>query len=146
MADEVECPACGAKDDEIQTHKDQAILPMEGGVTYVGTFHTCASCHLYWGDNDDAIEEALGRARQHVAFLLIQGLRGQGITDPYFERVLSLPFGTLKRWEVKCPPEGLALLRLTKLKPELLDLLEPGRIRGRTKFMAFLDDKQSFDN
>jgi hypothetical protein len=53
---------------------------------------------------------------------ILARLAFDGVHPPTIERALELPAGTLDRWRQDPPPEGLALLRLIRVLPWLLDV------------------------
>lgn len=81
----------------------------------------CRSCtEIIFDDHSDELMAAFIHECdiQTVPELVATILRNLEITTTALERQLSLPMGTLKRFETECSPEGLALLRIIRAQFE----------------------------
>jgi hypothetical protein len=129
------CPACGGS---------QATLAREQW-TYTPPFATTtASCEIEVatctrcgerGDfrcaNDAIVLATVARADAATVPAMLDALAAVGVTPAYFERALRLPAGTTARWrkDTYVGAHGsadLALLRLVRARPELLELADAG--------------------
>jgi DNA-binding transcriptional regulator YiaG len=123
------CPACGSTNSIQEKVRIEVLHEPYGGSKKVTLkYAVCSVCRFEGdidGSNDAIIESALEELQSLTAKNIIDSFEDMGITIPAFERVLSIPMGTVKRWKTgKINAPELALLRIVKTFPWILTVAE----------------------
>ena len=130
---QLQCPACGSMDLELQKEQIKLSQPY-GGERYIEIEnHQCKVCD-FCGDiqnqNDSIIEVEIQNLRTHAYHVIVDHLENEPelkIRLIDIERILGLPFGSLgknKPGQGSSDPLILALLSFIKRFPWLINVAE----------------------
>jgi DNA-binding transcriptional regulator YiaG len=128
----IQCPACGSFKVSSRKVKRKYFAPLGPPIACEVFEDTCEECTEsgdFRGRNDARIERAIKESTYRTMPHLMEKILSSGVTEVYFERVLGLPFGTVKRWKEKywgTTPAEAALLRLISTHVWLLDVADRG--------------------
>lgn len=112
------CPVCGARGGDAEIATPAYSAPYGPTESYTVEHVTCWTCGEAWdwrGVSDRSLLAAMERADQASVAMILDDLAAVGYSTGYLERVHGLKAGTLRSWRSgRCPPSGLALLRLVR--------------------------------
>lgn len=122
----VQCPACGSSDVAV-TYESRSYSAPFGAPSSVSTeITTCRACGEsgdFRNANAAALKQAIETADQKSIASILEWLGAAGVSMAYIERALRLPTRTVARWKSgECSASGIALLRLLRTYPWLLDV------------------------
>ncbi len=122
------CPLCGSESVSVETTTDNFPIPFASEQEISYPIHYCSDCEEdgdFDGTMDAFLNKALHRANAASAPSLIADLVADGVTMTYLEKSLRIPFKTTARWKRgKISHAALALLRIIRFSPELLELAD----------------------
>ncbi len=126
----VQCPVCGSLDVAITYESRSCSVPF--GVssplrTELATCRTCGESGDFRNANAAAIKQAIETADQKSIGSILEWLGASGVSMAFIERALRLPTRTVARWKSgECSASGIALLRLLRTYPWLLEVAGAG--------------------
>lgn len=126
----VQCPVCGSEDVEITSEMRSYSAPF-GAPTALRTeltaCRTCGESGDFRNANAAALKQAIEAADQKSITLILEWLNTSGVSMAFMERALRLPTRTVARWKSgECSASGMALLRLLRTYPWLLEVAAAG--------------------
>lgn len=122
------CPFCDSDKVEKIEVTDTFIIPFSEDAVIHHNIYRCHNCEEE-GDFNNSLERGLTaeieKANKSSAPKIMDELTKVGITMTYLEKALRLPFRTTSRWRSKrISYAGLALLRLIRFSPSLLEVAD----------------------
>jgi len=132
MSDEnsAQCPVCGSVDVAITYESRSYSAPFSVPSALrieVATCRTSGESGDFRNANVAAMKQAIETADQKSIAPILEWLGAYGVSMAFIERALRLPTRTVARWKSgECSASGIALLRLLRTYPWLLDVAASG--------------------
>lgn len=122
------CPFCDSDNIEKVTIAERYPIPFDNDAEIVHEQFRCNDCEEE-GDFDNSYDrdltKAISKANLASAPALMDTLSKSGRTMAYLEKALRLPYRTTARWKRgRVSHSALALLRLIRFSPDLLDVAD----------------------
>ncbi len=124
------CPACGSENIKEYKSSHHVNEAFGGGNDIAIIEDTCQNCETtgdFFSQNDVLISEAIDHLKSLAARNILQDFANNSISMSSMERALGLPQRTLTKWkngQTKPSSAGLALLKMLRIFPWLLDVAE----------------------
>ncbi len=120
----MQCPACGSSTIATNNGTRTIQAPFGSVQTFTQNIKECLTCLSQGFEDDDAIDDAFDRSIKDSVPIMLDRLSMW--KDPYIERVLGLPFETLKYWRSGklLSSAGIALLRILATYPWILGVAD----------------------
>jgi hypothetical protein len=126
----VQCPVCGASNVEISNESRSYSAPFGVPISFAVELATCRTCGEsgdFRNANAAVLKQAIETADQRSLGSILEWLGEVGISMAFVERALRLPTRTVARWKAgECSASGIALLRLVRRYPWLLEVAAAG--------------------
>lgn len=122
------CPVCGCNSVINAKSVRYTNVPYANPVTYEETLESCTHCLAHgtlYEKYLNVFNAAVCLAEKESVGIILDDLDRMDIKTPYIERALGLPFGSVASWKnSEIPPPALALLRIIRTYPWILDVAD----------------------